>query len=271
VARIAAQARGEGWERALALTRWTAKNMKFDLGIVFAPASELARDLRGTCVGYATLLAALLRASHIPARLVFGYVYTGGMFGGHAWVEAKFGDRWIPLDAALPSGGTADAARIAVAHDSLRDGPGKILSVLQQVYGNASLSIVEYGGARAPATPYVVAGGRYLNPGLGLSFAAPAGMAFKSLDAIWPDHTLFSLEGRGGKLSVEEDELDPSLSPAAALRAALRKPCKARVVAGRPGCMAADAVAFADGATVYVVKASRAKLLQAAVRGIELR
>jgi hypothetical protein len=271
VRRIAAQAPGEGWERALWLTRWTAKNMKFDLGIVFAPASELARDLRGTCVGYATLLAALLRASHIPARLVFGYVYTGGMFGGHAWVEAKFGDRWIPLDAALPSGGTADAARIAIAHDSLRDGPGKILSVLQQVYGNASVEVIEYGGARAAAAPYLVAEGRYVNPGLGLSFALPLGMAFKKLDAIWPDRTLFSLEGRGGRVSVEEDELDPSLPPAVALSAALRQPCKASVVAGRPGCAAGNAVAFADGSTVYVVKASRAKLLQAAVQGIELR
>jgi transglutaminase-like putative cysteine protease len=271
VRRIAALAPGEGWERALALARWTAKNMKFDLGIVFAPASELAHDLRGTCVGYATLLAALLRAAHIPSRVVFGYVYTGGMFGGHAWVEAKFRSRWIPLDAALPSGGTADAARIAIAHDSLRDGPGRILSVLQQVYGNATVEVVEYGGAQAAKAPYLVADRRYVNPGLGLSVEAPAGMSFAKVDAIWPDRTLVSLEGRGGKISVEEDELDPSLPRAQALRAALRKPCEARLIAGRPGCAAADSLAFADGSTVYVVKASKPRLLQAAVRGIELR
>src|SRR5450755_1774860 len=57
---IVAQVPGEGWTRAVALTRWTSRNMQFDPGIVLAPASELARDRRGTCAGYATLLASLL-------------------------------------------------------------------------------------------------------------------------------------------------------------------------------------------------------------------
>jgi transglutaminase-like putative cysteine protease len=274
VRKIAAQVPGEGWERALALTRWTAKHMQFDLGVVFAAASELARDRRGTCVGYATLLASLLRAARIPSRVVFGYVYTGGIFAGHAWVEARFGNRWIPLDAALPSSGPADAARIAVAHDSMSDGPGRILSLLQQVYGNASLEVLEYGGARASSKPYRVADRQYLNPGLGLSAVAPAGMVFNQLESVWPDRTLFLLEGNGGKVSLEEDELDPSLPRSAALREALKMPCKVRSIAGRPGCAGRDALIFADGSTAYVLKASgarKASLLQAAARGISLR
>ena len=117
----------------------------------------------------------------------------------------------------------------------------------------------------------MIAGRRYVNQGLGFVVEAPAGMSFAKVDSIWPDRTLVSLEGRAGKVSVEEDELDPSLPRLQGLRAALREPCEARLIAGRPGCAARDSVAFADGSTVSVVKASKAALLQAAVRGIELR
>jgi transglutaminase-like putative cysteine protease len=276
VRKIVDEVPGEGWTRALALTRWTSRQMKFDAGIVFAPASELARDRRGTCVGYATLLASLLRAAQIPARLVFGYVYTGGIFGGHAWVEARFGSRWIPLDAALPSDGPADAARIALVADSLRDGPGRALGALQHGYTDSSITIVEYGGAVAKAPPYQIEDGAYVNPGLGFSMAPPPGLRFDKLDAVWPDRTLFSLSGRGGavKLKIEEDELDPSLPLQEALRAALGRPCKEQRIAGRIACAGRGGFALADGATVYVVEAGgpgAARLLDDASRRIVLR
>jgi transglutaminase-like putative cysteine protease len=265
---------GEGWVRALALTRWTSQHMKFDLGIVFAPASELARNRRGTCVGYATLLASLLRTARIPSRIVFGYVYTGGIFGGHAWVEARFGGRWIPLDAALASGGPADAARIALAADSLQEGPGRILAVLQHAYTDAALAVVEYGGARAGETPYRVEEGRYVNPGLGLSLTAPAGLRFHKLDAVWPDRTLFELEGSGGSVKVEERELDPSLPTGAALRETIRRPCRQRLIAGRPGCAAGDRFVVAVGTTAFLVEArgpDAARILGDTARRIELK
>ena len=44
--------------------------MTFDLGIALAPSSEILRDRRGTCVGYATLLAALARSVGIPSRVI---------------------------------------------------------------------------------------------------------------------------------------------------------------------------------------------------------
>jgi hypothetical protein len=94
---------------ALSLERWVAGNMSFDLGIVFAPATEIIRNRRGTCVGYATLLATLARAAGIPSRIVMGYVYALGMFGGHAWAEVMIGERWVPLDAAVVNTGAADA------------------------------------------------------------------------------------------------------------------------------------------------------------------
>jgi transglutaminase-like putative cysteine protease len=274
VRRIVEQVPGTGWKRAVALTRWTSRNMKFDLGIVFAPASELARDRRGTCVGYATLLASLLRAARIPARIVFGYVYTAGAFGGHAWVEARFDGRWIPLDAALPSDGPADAARIAVVHDSLRDGAGRVLSALQPVYGKATVEVIEYGGARAAPEAYHSERGEYVNPGLGLSLAAPRGLSVQATDRVWPDRTVVLLSGKAGEVRLLEEEMDPALSTADSLRAALKKPCKRTVVAGKPGCAADDAMAFADGATLYVLEARGEhprELLQAAASRVHLK
>jgi transglutaminase-like putative cysteine protease len=271
---IVAQVPGEGWTRAVALTRWTSRNMQFDPGIVLAPASELARDRRGTCAGYATLLASLLRAARIPARVVFGYVYTGGIFGGHAWVEARFGGHWIPLDAALPSEGPADAARIALVHDSLREGAGRVLSALQVAYGEATVEVVEYGGARGKPAPYLLKDQEYRNTGLGLSLNAPPGLRFSKVDQVWPDRTLFLLKGKAGEVQLLEGEMDPALSTREALRAALQEPCTRTSVAGRPGCAALNALAFADGSTVYVLKARGERgreFLQATASRIQLR
>lgn len=274
VRRIVDQVPGEGWPRALALTRWTSRNMQFDPGIVFAPASELARDRRGTCVGYATLLASLLRAAGIPARIVFGYVYTAGVFAGHAWVEVRFQERWIPLDAALPSDGPADAARIAIVHDSLREGAGRVVSKLQSAFSNTAVEVVEYGGTRATAAPYQLADRKYVNPGLGLSMTAPAGLRFQRVNQVWPDRTLFLLAGKDGEVRLLEEEMDPGLSTGSALRAAVRDPCTRMAVAGRPGCTAPEVLAFADGSTLYVLKASGPRagaLLQAAASRIQFR
>ncbi len=90
-------------QRALALQSWVSQHMTFDAGVAFAPARELIAERRGTCAGYAVLLAALLRAAQIPSRIALGLVYVDGVFGGHAWVEAYLDGRWTPLDAALPS------------------------------------------------------------------------------------------------------------------------------------------------------------------------
>lgn len=56
-------------------------------------------DRKVDCGGFSTLLTALLRASKIPSRCVFGWAVES-KFGYHAWVE--FFDRqknaWIPCD-----------------------------------------------------------------------------------------------------------------------------------------------------------------------------
>jgi hypothetical protein len=83
--------------------RLTDKNFSTAL----ATASEVARDLAGDCTEHAVLLAALLRANKIPARVAIGFVYAKsiGGFGGHMWTEAYINGQWVPLDATLAMGG----------------------------------------------------------------------------------------------------------------------------------------------------------------------
>ena len=61
----------------------------------------------GDCTEHAVLLAALARASGIPARVATGLVYADSYAGRrdvfipHAWVQAWVDGRWRGYDAAL--------------------------------------------------------------------------------------------------------------------------------------------------------------------------
>lgn len=206
---------------ALTMERWVAENMSFDLGIAFAPATEIIRDRRGTCVGYATLLASLARAAGIPSRIVLGYVYALGMFGGHAWTEVLIGEEWVPLDAAIVNEGAADATRLALAASSLAEGPGSLtIGAAQQVFGQVGIEILEFESAGktmavpAGAQAFNAEGEVYVNPWLGIRLTKPAGWTFRRLDAIWPDPTLVGLEGPSGEtLVVEQHQRYPWQNP----------------------------------------------------------
>lgn len=90
------------------------------LSVGYASAAEVAASKVGDCTEFAVLTAAMCRAVGIPARVVFGIVYVKAfagrenVFGGHAWVEAYVGDRWIGLDATRAPKGF-DAGHIALA------------------------------------------------------------------------------------------------------------------------------------------------------------
>jgi hypothetical protein len=144
---IAAQVVGDdhdAYSAARKLQQWTSKNMKFDLGIAIAPASEVARNRRGTCFGYAMLLGSLARAAGIPSRLHMGLAYAGGIWGGHAWVDIWAGREWIPLDAALYSPGPADAARFSFFTSTLQEGTIAEIGSLAKLFGNVDIKILEY-------------------------------------------------------------------------------------------------------------------------------
>jgi len=186
---------------ALALERWVADSMHFDLGVAFAPSVEVFERRRGTCVAYATLLATLTRAVGIPSRIAMGYVYVNGIFGGHAWTEVLVGEDWIPIDAAIVARGPADAARFAFAWSSMADGPGSLTSgPALELYGKLRATVESFtvAGSRRdvpPDTkPYVIEGDRYLNEWLGMEVTKPAGFRFVELDETWPSKTIVGME-----------------------------------------------------------------------------
>ncbi len=90
------------------------------LSVGYASAAEVAASKVGDCSEFAVLTAAMCRAAGIPARIVFGLAYVKAfgqrenVFGGHAWVEAYVGDKWIGLDATRTPKGF-DAGHIALA------------------------------------------------------------------------------------------------------------------------------------------------------------
>ncbi len=92
------------------------------LSVGYASAAEVAVSRQGDCSEFAVLTAAMCRAVGIPSRVVVGIAYVedfGGLsgFGGHAWVQAYIGGKWVGLDAAFKSSGRGgyDAGHIALA------------------------------------------------------------------------------------------------------------------------------------------------------------
>lgn len=102
------------------LEGWVNEKM---IGSLSAGAFNTAREtldlLEGDCTEHAVLLAGLLRAVGIPARVAVGVVYLDGGFYGHMWTEAYVGG-WIGLDATLAAP-KIDAARIKMTESSLAD------------------------------------------------------------------------------------------------------------------------------------------------------
>jgi len=207
-------------DRALRLENWVSGRMRFDAGIAFAPSSEVVRGLKGTCAEYAVLLAAMLRAAGIPSRVLLGAVYVNGVWGGHAWVEARLDGAWVGLDAAVNGPGPADAARFAMGRSSLNEGLGELLSWGQGVLGNLRVTVLSYvlEGATVSVDPdaplYVVEGDLYVNTGLGLRVRKPAGFVFEDLDKAWPDDTLLTMKGPNGEvLRVHQAAWRPDIDP----------------------------------------------------------
>ena len=201
---------------ALKLKRWVADNMTFDLGIAMAPASELIKNRRGTCVGYATLLATLARSVGIPSRVVLGYVYALGMFGGHAWTEILIGEEWVPLDSAVVSEGIADPARVSFAASSLSSGPLSLTGgPAARLFGGLDIRVLAYrlngwtSEEFETGAPWKIEGDTYLNPGLGLAWRKPAGFSFSGTDLVWPDPTVAALDGPDGARVVFQEKTRP--------------------------------------------------------------
>ena len=123
-------------DRAEALRRFVGRHLHDkNLGSVLASASEVARSGSGDCTEHSVLLAALLRADGIPARLAAGLVYVKrleeveNLFGYHMWTQAWIGERWVDFDATLPV--PFDATHITLVTTDLADGQDALLELAQ--------------------------------------------------------------------------------------------------------------------------------------------
>jgi len=207
-AQEATRGHAPGLDSALALQKWTADNMHADMGIAIVPASEVAHDRHGTCMGYSILLASLARAVHIPSRIRMGYVYDHGIWGGHAWTELYIGGAWLPLDAAEYFPGPSDAARFSAIVTGAENGVIGNIGEFAKITGGIKVTILNYtvdGKAvtvpeNAPA--FHIVSDTYENPWLGLRLQRPPSMSFFDMDSHWPDDTVVGIKDGRDSLKV---------------------------------------------------------------------
>ena len=141
------------------LAQWVADEIAYEI-----PGGISARgtyDIRaGECGAHSLLLAAFCRAVGIPARVVWGCMYTntlGASFGQHGWTEIYMGEgRWIPVDSTAYEADFVDSGhiRLGVFESSGVSLNARSMEILDYRVGSA-----EVGEARpeAPAelAPYV--------------------------------------------------------------------------------------------------------------------
>jgi len=119
------------------------------LGVGFATASEVARTCTGDCSEHGVLLAALLRAHDIPARVVSGLVYADAfagarsIFGYHMWTQALIDGRWIDFDATLPVRHDATHVAISTSDLGMRANLSQDLAALVPLMGRLEIDLVE--------------------------------------------------------------------------------------------------------------------------------
>jgi hypothetical protein len=127
MAREAAGDRSTPAEVALALEEWVFRKMRTNSNYktAFATAAEVAQSLEGDCTEHSVLLAALARASGIPARVAMGLVYSPSdqAFAYHMWTEVLLDRCWVPLDATLGEG-RVSADHLKLADSALADDTG---------------------------------------------------------------------------------------------------------------------------------------------------
>jgi hypothetical protein len=126
------------------LESWVGRRIeKKNLAQVFDSAAEVFAKREGDCSEHGVLLAAMLRARGIPARVAMGLVYWEQAYLYHMWTEAYLDGRWVPLDATLAAGGIG-AAHLKIAHGSLQGASAfTCMFPVAEVAGRLKIEIVE--------------------------------------------------------------------------------------------------------------------------------
>ncbi len=156
----------DSWEAAMRLSQWVADNIGYDI-----PGGASARktyDIKeGECGAHSRLFAAFCRAVGIPARVVWGCMFTansGGSFGQHGWNEIYMGEAgWIPIDTTAREIDFADSGHIRLgilssAHTAWNP---KTMEILDFEAGSQKFGQVSQPGDLDKYQPYL---GRYQGP-----------------------------------------------------------------------------------------------------------
>lgn len=142
IRRLARETAPEGTDAvaaATAIRRWVYDYLE-KVPVASVPnALQALADGKGDCNEHAVLFAALARAAGLPARIVAGMVYTGGVFLYHAWNEVWLGDGWVSVDA------TFDQMPADATHIKLVEGGPERHAELLQVIGRVSIDVARSG------------------------------------------------------------------------------------------------------------------------------
>ena len=161
-ARAIAEGSADSWEAAVRLSTWVAENIGYEI-----PGGLTARgvyDMRvGECGGHSVLLAAFCRAVGIPARAVWGCMYTpmgGGSFGQHAWTEIYMGSAgWIPVDSTAHETDFADSGHVRLGVLGTSEGA----SVTAISLGARKMEVLDYRLVEGTGEAATTAAGKYVD------------------------------------------------------------------------------------------------------------
>lgn len=120
LSRRAVGTESDPWKKAQRIERFVKNHMTNDNSVDLAPASRIAKSMRGDCRQHAMLTAALCRAAGLPSRTAIGllYVHRGSPYlGFHMWAEVLVDGRWLGLDSTLGKGGVS-AAHVKITQHS---------------------------------------------------------------------------------------------------------------------------------------------------------
>jgi hypothetical protein len=194
----------DAWKAACLLERFVRvyiEDKNFTTG--FASAAEVFDNPTGDCSEHGVLLAALCRAVGIPARVAMGYMYLGGIFGGHMWAEVWINNEWYPIDGVMGIG-RVDPTHIRFTSSSLdKGGLGESFMTAVQGLGNLDITILEFTRGEKTVNvnesfkDFVIDGNTYTNTLYGVSITKPEGYVFEDYERDFSgiDFTLVELEG----------------------------------------------------------------------------
>jgi transglutaminase-like putative cysteine protease len=114
-------------EKVRRVLAWVTENVEREPSLTIPSARDVLRTRRGDCNEHAVLVAALVRAAGVPARVVAGIAYANDGFYYHAWNEVWL-DRWVSVDAVFDQM-PADATHVKL----IEGGPEKHARIAEVV------------------------------------------------------------------------------------------------------------------------------------------